>query len=107
MFDDTASGTIFSKVFVVIGLQEAQDEILALFPELEAGNHASYGASVRTKLKHDKGLLLGVCMSGRESLTPDLKLRTWTAWLAGPMKWSVHPVPDIFKKIRTRRLSGI
>jgi hypothetical protein len=53
LFDDSASGTIFSKVFVVIGLQEAQDEILALFPELEAGNHAPYGASVRTKLKHD------------------------------------------------------
>ena len=44
---------------------------------------------------------------GGKLLTPDLQLRTWTAWLAGPMTRSVHPVLDIFKKIRKRRLSDI
>ena len=40
--------------------QATRDEILMLFPELEASDHASYGASVRASLKHGEGQLLGV-----------------------------------------------
>ncbi|MCH2119410.1 MAG: Hint domain-containing protein, partial [Pirellulales bacterium] len=35
-----------------------RDEILVLFPELDVGDHSSFGASVRASLKHDEGQLL-------------------------------------------------
>ena len=44
--------------------QATRDEILMLFPELEASDHASYGASVRASLKHDEGQLIAAFMAG-------------------------------------------